>query len=186
MSQDSNSSQLIKTVNGVKRHTIYYDPDLFEEKIILSASLLIGEDEPMITHYNTIFEEDLGASGEEWKEIEDIAITLYPKPKSTTLIGSRRVQPNSTHTYSIDPVYDTDNMFTYTWEIEGGNAEFVDNPTSNIIVSGKDIDINFTDTGQLTLKCKISNPSGCFRYVVINIFVGVVTKKMLVVRYPYF
>jgi hypothetical protein len=148
--------------------------------------LLIGEDVPNETHYNTIFDEDLGVTGEEWEDIEDIAITLFPKPQSTNVLGPRRVQLNSEQEYIIDPSYDIDDLFTYTWGLEGGLAEFVANPGSTTLVGGKNINIRFLDNGQTTLKCKITNQSGCFRYIVVNIYSGAVSKKMMVVRYPYF
>src|SRR6478735_6647876 len=86
------STYFIRTVNGSKRIKIYYDPDVFNDLIILSASLLIGADEvPFREHYNTVHDEDLGTSGTAWKSIEEIAIPIYPRPKKTLIIGNKKI-----------------------------------------------------------------------------------------------
>lgn len=182
------SSTFIRKVNGVNRTFIYYDPDIFNDTIILSCSLLIGEDQtPWYFHYNTTHDEDLGTSGTSWKTLEEICIPIYPKPKSTKIIGQKRMNVGDTLNYHISSPYDSNNIFTYDWFIDG-NADFINAGTNSHIKlnAGKSVDINFPVIDTITLKCKISNPSGCFRWIIYNLYPGTLTKKLLVVRYPYF
>ena len=181
------STFFIRTVNGVRRTTVYYDPDIFDNTILLSVSLLIGDDlNPFKYHYNTILDEDLGISGTSWKPLEDITIAIYPKPKSTNIEGLKRMNVNTTSQYNVPLTYDTNNLFTYDWYIIG-SANFPQNGNNQVFINGgKSILINFTDIDTITLKLKITNPSGCFRWIIRNLYPGTATKKLLVVRYPYF
>lgn len=181
------SSFFIRTIRGVRRNVIYYDPDIFDDMVILSASLLIGTDEtPWINHYNTIHDEDLGISGTNWKTLEEIAIPIYPKPKKTKIEGVRRMDINTTHDYNVPTNYDINNLFTYDWYLVG-SGNFPQNSNQQTFLNGgKSVKVNFTDIDTVTLKLKISNPAGCFRWIIINLYPGTLTKKLLVVRYPYF
>lgn len=193
---------LVKTINGVRRVILYYDGDIFDEKITLSASLIIGEapvgllpDIPYnatpkeilafegFSHYNTIHDEDAGTSGTDWKTLEEIGITIYPKPFSTRILGPKRVEFDSTYDFFIDPGYDIANNFTYEWEIinESGTA------TINGSNLNKDINVTFgSSNGIIVLKCKIENTSGCLRYIIKRVIIGVVPKSLLIVRNTYF
>ena len=142
------------------------------------------EDIPHEKHWNNMFDEDLGTSGTAWQTLEEIAIVIYPVPKRTKILGQKRVKPETEAVYNLPDDYDTEHNFTYQWELIG-NAEFISNGT-NFIQDGKSVDIRFLERGTVTIKVKISNDAGCFRYIIRNIFVGEVTRKMLVVRYPYF
>ncbi len=181
------SSYFIRTINGVRRNIIYYDPDIFDNLIILSASLLIGSDEiPWTHHYNTVHDEDLGTSGTAWKTLEEIAIPIYPRPKRTQIEGIKRMDINSTHTYNVPITYDINNLFIYDWYIEG-SANFPQNGNSQVFMNGgKNVNITFTEIDTVTLKLKITNPAGCFRWIIRNLYPCTPTKKLLVVRYPYF
>lgn len=180
------SSYFVRSINGVRRTVIYYDPDIFDDLIILSASLLIGDDEkPWKEHYNTVHDENLGTSGTAWKTLEEIAIPIYPRPKRTVIEGVRRMDVNTTHQYNIPSTYDTSNLYTYDWYVEG-SAYFTQNSMQSVLNAGKIVNIQFTDVDTVTLKVKITNPAGCFRWVVRNLYPGTLTKKLLIVRYPYF
>ncbi len=169
-----------KTINNVDRVIIYYDPDLFDNRVLLSASLLIGKDDPNWDfHYNTIHDEDLGVSGNDWKDLEDITIPIYPVPRSTSIIGEKNTYPSEKYTYHIDNNYDIGNQYTYTWSITG-DASFVGSNT------GRKVDILMGDIDTVTIKCLISNNAGCSRYIIKNVYTGTATKKLLIVRYPYF
>ncbi len=186
------SKILTKTVRGVRKYILYYDPELFDDTIILSASLLIGADLPFdaipelinengITHYNTIHDEDAGSSGTDFKPLIDIAIPIYPKPKSTKILGVRRVEQSTSHDYHIDSLYDTTNLFTYEWDIDGDAA--FDGASYNV----KTVTLDFGATdGKVILKCKITNPSGCYRYIIKTMYIGLIPKELLVVRNTYF
>jgi hypothetical protein len=193
---------LVKTINGVRRVILYYDGDIFDEKITLSASLVIGEapeglfpDIPYnatpkeilafegFSHYNTIHDEDAGTSGTDWKTLEEIGITIYPRPFSTKILGPKRVEFDTTHDYTIDPEYDVLNYFSYEWEIINESATATING-SNL---NKNVNITFGSTnGVIALKCKIQNESGCYRYIIKRIIIGIVPKSLLIVRNTYF
>jgi hypothetical protein len=180
------SSYFVRTINGVRRTVIYYDPDIFTDTIIISASLLIGSDiKPWKYHYNTIHDENLGTSGTAWKPLEDIAIAIYPKPLSTNILGVQRMDVNTTQVYNIIDTYDPNNLFTYDWYIVG-SAYFTTNSTETLLNGGKSVSVFFVAVDTVTLKLKITNPSGCFRWIIRNLYPGTLTKKLLVVRYPYF
>ena len=180
------SSYFIRTINGVRSTTIYYDPDIFNNLIVISASLLIGGDiKPWRLHYNTIHDEDLGTSGTAWQELKDIGIAIYPKPQRTNIIGVQRMDINTTQKYNIINTYDLNNLFIYDWYIVG-SAYFTLNNSTTLLNGGKEIFIHFTAIDTVTLKLKVSNPSGCFRWIIRNIYPGTLTKKLMVVRYPYF
>jgi hypothetical protein len=169
-----------KSLNNVNRVVIYYDPDLFHDTVLLSASLLIGKDDPNWEfHYNTIQDEDLGISGTDWKPLEDITIPIYPVPSSTYIIGEKNTYPNEKYIYNIDPKYDSLNQYNYEWSIIG-DASF------DGVDIGKTVSIMMGDVDTVTIKCKISNNAGCFRYIIKNVYTGTATKKLLIVRYPYF
>lgn len=177
---------LVKTVKGVRRTFIYYDPDIFEEKILLSASLLIGEDDtPFTEHYNTSHDEDLGTSGTSFQALDEISIAIFPKPKKTSIRGSLRVLENSSSNYNIDAIYDPSEIFTYDWYIETGDATFQSTATTETLDKGKGVTINFGMTGSVRLRCRISNDAGCYRDIIRYIYPGIITKKMLVVRNSY-
>jgi hypothetical protein len=183
------TTYFIRTINGVNRTFIYYDSDVFDDMVVLSASLLIGVDEtPWKYHYNTMHDENLGSSGTAWKAIEDIAIPIYPVPKRTHIEGLRRMDVNTTHNYNIPNDYDINDLFTYDWYILGDGANFGSGTSgSTIILDGdKNVDITFNIIDTITLKCKISNPSGCYRWIIRKLYPGTLVKKLMVVRYPYF
>jgi len=181
------TTYFVRTINGVRRISIYYDADVFDNTILLSASLLIGGDEiPWNEHYNTVHDEDTGTSGTDWKAIEDITISVYPKPKRTNVEGVRRMDMNTTHNYTIPLDYDTNNLYQYDWYLIG-SANFPDNGSSHTVINGgKTLNIFFYDADTVTLKVKITNASGCFKWVIRNLYPNTLTKKLLVVRYPYF
>lgn len=180
LENDAPITYLVKTIKGVRRTMIYYDPDIFNDKIILSASLIIGDDDPPFNeHYNTVHDEDLGTSGTAWKPLEDIAIPIYPVPKKTNINGPIRMKENTTKTYKLPDTYDTNENFTYQW--------FIDSGAANISAqSGKSADVNFTGTGTVKLRVKISNPAGCYREITKFLFPGILPRKMLVVRNTYY
>lgn len=202
---------LIKTVRGTRRQILAYDPDVFDQKIILSVSLILTDkavdmskttedipnteiglydisadtpntdalDEYGATHYNTIHEEDVDADPKQ--TLEDLAIAIYPKPKSTKIIGSKRVEKGSQYAYNLDRFYDQNLDNDYEWSITG-LASFEGNN-----INTKSVTLNFGDEdGKVTLMCKVTNPAGCFRYIIKNIYIGVVSKDLLVVRNTYF
>ncbi len=181
------SSYFVRTINGVRRTTVYYDSDLFDDLIILSVSLLIGSDDiPFHYHYNTVHDEDTGTSGTAWKALEEIAIPIYPRPKRTKIIGQRRMDVGSILEYHIPADYDVGDNFTYDWYLTG-DAGFPDNGNSDeYLDAGKSVNIKFNSTDTITLKLKITNPGGCFRYIIRNLYPGTATKKLMVVRYPYY
>lgn len=194
---------LTKTINGVQRVILYYDADIFDEKITLSASLIIGEAPPGLfpdipstatpmeiaafggfSHYNTIFNENAGTSGTNWQPLELIGITIYPKPGNTKIIGAKRVEPSTINQdYTIDPNFDLNNNFTYFWDII--------NETSSAVINGsninKNINVSFGSShGIIALRCKITNLSGCYRYIIKRIIIGIVPKSLLIVRNTYY
>jgi hypothetical protein len=177
---------LVKTVNGVKRQKIYYDPDIFDNTVLLSASLIIGEGtqielDNLNTHYNTINNEDNGTDGSSFQDLEDILIPIYPKPKITKIVGPNRVDKNNTLSYFIDPSYDETEIFTYFWEIQSGDATIVGGDGTSFLGS-KNINVSFFEESEVWLKVTITNPSGCYRILLKRILIGIVPKKMLVVR----
>jgi hypothetical protein len=179
--------ELVKTISGVRRNVIYYDPDLFCETILISPSLLIGIDEPpWDTHYNIAHDEDLGTSGTAWKPLEDITVAINPKPKDTQIEGQKRMLADSTHTYTIgqDEPYDTGNYFTYDWRLEG--SALFDNATQENLNAGKEVDITFNGVQTVTISVTITNTCGCSRVVTRDVYPGTFTRNLLVVRYPYF
>lgn len=179
------TSYNIKTVNNVRRTIVYYDPEVFEDTILLSASMLIGSDTiPFQYHYNTVHDEDTGLSGTDWKPLEAIAIAIYPVPKRTKIEGLKKMDIGSTLNYKIENGYDPTNIYTYDWYLLG-NANFSNNSTE-YLNAGKNVDITFPSVDNIIIKCKITNPAGCFRWITKQVFAGQLTKSMLVVRYPYF
>jgi hypothetical protein len=180
LNNDAPITYLVKTVKGVRRTLIYYDPDVFDETIILSASLVIGQDDPPFDeHYNTVHDEDLGTSGTAWQPLEDIAIAIYPVPKRTTIEGPIRMKENTTKTYNLPNTYDTGGNFTYQWFIDSGAANIGSQ-------SGKTADVNFTGTGTVKLRVRISNAAGCYRDITKFLFPGILPRRMLVVRNSYY
>jgi hypothetical protein len=201
---------ITKTVRGSRREILSYDADVFHENIILSASLIIKDikeeglyDVPFdspdaipkygITHYNTVHEaEPLSMSSEilpdgwsfyqTWhtQDLYDLLpIKIYPKPKSTNILGHKQVDKNSQHSYSINKYYGEEG-FTYQWSIEG-LASF---DGSNL---EKEVVLNFgSEDSKIILTCKITNPSGCYRYIIKNIYIGLIHRDLLVIRNTYF
>jgi hypothetical protein len=179
--------ELVKTISGVRRNVVYYDPDLFCDTILISPSLLIGIDEPpWDTHYNIAHDEDLGTSGSAWKPLEDITVAIHPKPKDTQIEGQKRMLSDATHTYSIgtEEPYDTGNYFTYDWRLEG--SAIFGNGTQENLNAGKEVDITFNGVQTVTISVTITNTCGCFRVVTRDVYPGTFTRNLLVVRYPYF
>lgn len=174
---------LVKTVKGVRRNFIYYDPDIFEDTVLLSASLLIGEDEtPFTEHYNTSHENNNGTS---FLPIEDFAITIYAKPTKTSMRGSLRVLENSSSDYFFDETYDPTIVFSYDWYIETGDAVFNATTNTENLDGGKNVTIDFGASGAVRVRCRISNPAGCYRDIIRILYPGILTKKMLVIRNSY-
>lgn len=166
---------LTKVISGSKRTVIYYDPDIFLNMIILSASLLIGRDEtPFAEHYNTIHDEDTGISGTDWKELSDIAISICPLPPFTNIIGETRVGLNTPNRYTINY---TDNNYTYNWS--------VDNGADLDIVSNFEVIVTFSSVNNTTLTLEIINSCGCRRIIRKIIYPGSSNKSLLVVRNSY-
>lgn len=177
---------LVKTVKGVRRNFIYYDPDIFEDKILLSASLLIGPDEtPFTEHYNTAHDEDLGVSGTNSQALEDIAIEINPVPMKTSMRGPLRALESATVEYYFDPEYDQALNFIYDWYIDNGPGIFQSTSNATFLDGGKNVDVTFTGTGTVQMRCRISNNGGCYREIVRFLYPGILTKKMLVVRNSY-
>jgi hypothetical protein len=181
MTQNLNPSPttyLVKTVNGVRRTYIYYDPDIFTEQIIISASLLIGDDDsPWDLHYNTVHDEDTGVSGTEWKTLDEIAIPICPLPEKTEIIGNSRVNTNTSITYKVSDKYDLENNYTYNWEVDGN--------VSVSGTSGKTIDITFLAIETVHITLEITNPCGCKRIIKKDIYPGTFKKNLLVLRNSY-
>jgi hypothetical protein len=177
------TTYFIKKINGSSRIFIYYDKDIFEDTVILSASQLIGEDiTPWEYHYNTMHDETII-----YDTIENIAIPIYPVPKSTKIVGLKRMDIGTFYNYHLPLDYDVNNNYTYDWYIVG-NANFGQgtNGVVEILDGGKSVDIFFNDIDTITLKCKITNQNGCFRWIIKNLYPGTATKKLMIVRYPYF
>lgn len=186
-SKNDTPIQLVKTISGVRRTVIYYDPDLFCDSILISPSLLVGIDEsPWTYHYNIAHDEDLGTSGTAWKLLEDITIRINPKPKDTQIEGKKRMLADSTHTYKIGDKtpYDVNNYFTYDWRLEG--TALFDNLTQEKLNGGKEVDITFNGASTVTISVTISNTCGCSRVVSRDVYPGTLTRNLLVVRNPYF
>jgi hypothetical protein len=178
----------VKTVRGTRRQILFFDEDVFNEKLTLSASLVISNndlpsDSPDtegikthgVLHYNSIHED---TSLEQ--SLDELAIVVHPKPSSTRVIGAKRVEKGSTYPYSIDSHYDPNSLFSYEWSLTG-NATFSGSNLSkavNLIFGNED--------GKVELVCKITNEAGCYRYIIKNIYIGIVSKDMLVVRNTYF
>jgi hypothetical protein len=182
--------ELVRTVSGVRRNVIYYDPELFCESILISPSLLIGIDEPIWdTHYNIAHDETTSGSGELDAPLEDITVAIHPKPKDTQIEGQKRMLVNSTHTYSIgtEEPYDVGNYFTYDWSLEG-TAYFEGGSTSGqyLFDVGKEVSITFPTPQTITISVTITNTCGCSRVVTRDVYPGTLTRNLLVVRYPYF
>lgn len=179
------SNYFVRTVSGVNRVGLFFDSDIFNEQILISASLLIGTDEvPFRTHYNTTHDEI--TDGTNWQPLDKITIAINPKPKKTQIIGLRRMDINSIHEYKIDDNYDPNNLFTYDWFLTG-SANFPDNGNSQTFLNaGKNIRILFTDADTVSLRVRVGNSSGCFLDIMTRFFPGTLTKKLLVVRNPYF
>lgn len=186
--------ELVKTVSGVRRNVVYYDPELFCETILISPSLLIGIDEPIWdTHYNVAHDEGTNAiNGEYDAPLEDITVPINPKPRDTQIEGQKRMLVNSTHTYSIgtEEPYDVGDYFTYDWRLEG-TAYFEGGSTSGTsgqiaLDAGKEINITFPTPQTITISVTITNTCGCSRVVTRDVYPGTLTRNLLVVRYPYF
>jgi hypothetical protein len=179
----------VKTVRGTRRQILFFDEDVFNDKITLSASLQISnQDLPFnatdtealeaegVTHYNTIHDEAVELA----QPLDELAIVVHPKPKSTRIIGAKRVEKGSSYGYNIDRYYDQTDNFTYEWSING-NASFSGSNHEQTVV------LNFgSEDGKIELTCKISNEAGCYRYIIKNIYIGIVSKDMLVIRNTYF
>ena len=180
LSNQAPITYLVRTIKGVRRNLIYYDPDVFHDTIILSASLLIGDDiEPFQYHYNTSHDEDKGISGTEFQDIIDIAIPVYPIPNKPNIIGSVRMKEGSVLDYFIDLSYDTENKYTYEWSIVSDVANIVSTNNRNVT-------LEFTDTGVTELIVTVTNEFGCTRTNSKFLYSGVLTRKMLVVRNSYY
>ena len=184
--QENNTpTNLVKTVNGSRRQIIYYDPELFCNKKLLSVSLLIGNDEiPFQYHYNSTHDEDLGIDGMDWKPIDDIVITLYPRPKTISILGDSRMNSDDTLYYEIATTYDINNNFTYDWELIGSGF-FVDTNTQLYTNGGKKVQITFNGTKNTTLKLLIKNPCGCERLIEKTLYPGGLKQNILIVRNSY-
>jgi len=173
----SPTTYLIKTIRGSDRVFIYYDPDIFTEKILISASLLIGEDQiPFDYHYNTIHDEI--SDGTNFEILDDITIKICPLPIRTEIIGESRIDINSEELYNITPLYDTENLYTYKWETTNGTIIGNDNE--------KELRIIFDNNNITTLSLTITNPCGCQRVIYKILYPGTKSKKILVLRNTYF
>ena len=162
-----NPSYLLKRVNGVQRVVLFYDPDVFEDDVLLSASLLTGEDVPFKSHYNTLhFPAAQYGNG----------IVIYGIPSATRIIGLRRVLPASTHKYSISDRYDPSHLYTYAWEITEGAGTITPVDARHITVEFAD------DTYVCNLQCTITNGGGAQRRVHALINVGIIPQKLMVLR----
>ena len=194
MSSNITSTNLVSQIFSKRRVKIFYDADSFTNTILLSVSLLVGSgntplDIPLgnpinstdIYHYNPISsKENGGTSGTNFLlPLTETALVIYPVPSSVSLIGPSRVAPNSVTSYSIDPNYDTSNIFNYEWNVYSGPG--------NIIGSyvGKSINLTASGKGVIMLMVTISNPAGCYRQVLKQIRSGIVPSEILVVRNSY-
>jgi hypothetical protein len=201
------STFIIKTVRGVRRQILQYDADVFNEKIRLSASLIIKDikeiglyDIPFdseavseygVTHYNTTHKAEIPVISTEsvdggytlynskhTQNIDDISITVYPKPQTTLIKGNKRVDKNSQYTYHIDKDYGSDD-FTYNWDIDGASFQGSNIGTKEVVVSFGG------EERKVVLICKITNGAGCYRIIKKNIYIGLIYKDLLVVRNTY-
>lgn len=176
----SPSTYLVKTIRGQRRTVIFYDPDIFNEKILISASLLIGEDQtPWDEHYNTVHDENTGVSGTDWKPLEDITIPICPVPQKTDINGEDKIKLANIYDYTVDTNYDLLNEFLYTWEILQGNA------TIQGSSSDKTVSILFNSEGVVEIKLTIFNTCGCNRITTKKLYPGKFSKKLLVLRNSY-
>jgi hypothetical protein len=160
-------THLVKTVSGIKRYILYYDPDIFKDKVILSASLMLDGEK---YHYNNIFEEP-----EEAVDLE--AVSIYPQPQSTLIDGSKKVEVNAEQSYTIGAGYDPEGVYNYQWSVEG-NASITG-------MNGRTLTVAFGEKGKATLTCYITNPAGCGRTVTKNVYIGTAPNKLLIVRNNY-
>jgi hypothetical protein len=146
---------------------------------------------PLVTHYNTTHEalapvlttETLTDGNTFYhsnhtQDLDDITITIYPKPQTTLIKGNKKVEKNSQYTYYIDNDYGSED-FVYNWDIDGASFQ-----GSNLGV--KEVTINFGgEDGKVILTCKITNGAGCFRVIKKNIYIGLIHKDLLVIRNTY-
>ncbi len=179
--------ELVRKIKGTRRVIIYYDQDLFCEPILISPSLLIGDDKtPWDEHYNICHDEEIGTNGIYDANLEDITLAIYPKPQETKIEGDKRMDVGSTRTYKIGNKipYDIGNNFTYDWFLTG-DAVFENNTQSNMN-AGKNVNIIFNGSNSVNISVKITNQCGCSRIINRDVYPGTATKNILVVRYPYF
>lgn len=174
-------SHIVRTVSGrgLKRHKLFYDPDIFVDTMKISVSLLSGAvtatvselDVPATTHYNTIHRDDNLAYG------DNSGIILNAIPKSTTILGMKFPATGTTGMYFISSDYDQAVAYTYVWMVESGDANIVGG-------SSKETFLHFNNDGEVVLSCLITNPLGASRRITTSIQVGSQPKKIMVVRTP--
>ena len=160
------SSHVLQTRKGVRRTTLHYDPNVFTEDMTLSVSLLVGEDVPGETHFNTLQTEG------EYKD----GILLHAVPMETSVLGMKNVVAPLTTSYFINSEYDPTNAYTYAWSVSEGTARLTEQAT------GKEVRVAFSEDGVSRLECTITNEFGGNRTVAMSIFAGLTPKTMLIVR----
>ena len=174
----SPSTYLVKTINGSRRVMLYYDPDIFKDTIILSASYLIGDDKsPWDEHYNTVHDEI--TDGTNFQNLEDITIAICPIPDNTEIKGSTRVKINNTETYYIPSDYDIDNVLVYSWEVNSNNVMIISS------LNGKSINIIFNSIETVEIILTISNICGCKRIIKKTVYPGTFQRKLLILQNNY-
>lgn len=172
----SPSTYLVKSINGSRRVMIYYDPDIFTEQILLSASYLIGEDNPPWNmHYNTVHDEV--TDGTNFQDLEDITIAICPLPLATEIIGKSNVALNSTETYSVPTTYDVYNNYLYSWTVV--NATIVGDSDT------REVEILFDNSETVKLTLEISNTCGCKRVYTRNLYPASYTRSILILQNNY-
>ena len=159
-------SHVLHTRKGVRRTTLYYDPNVFTEDMTLSVSLLVGEDVPGETHFNTLQTEG------EYKD----GILVHAVPLETRVLGMKNVVAPLITSYFISSEYDPDNAYTYTWRVSEGTARLTGEAT------GKEVSVAFSEDGVSRLECTITNEFGGHRTVAMSIVAGLTPQTILVVR----
>lgn len=173
----SPSTYLVKTINGSRRIMIYYDPDIFKDTILLSASYLIGNDEsPWNEHYNTVHDEI--TDGTNFQDLKDITISICPLPLNTEIKGKYRIKTNTQETYSVPIDYDTNNDYIYSWSVLG-NATIIGNDNE------KKVNIIFYSIENVEIILTISNICGCKRVIKRTVYPGTYQRKLLILQNNY-
>jgi hypothetical protein len=159
------ATNLIQTISNKRSFTIYYDSEVVTSDVWLSISLVLnGTDEPGL-HWNSTFDQSTS---------QKLGILISARPDVTPIIGSLKVKNGAILTYHIDPLYDSLNLYNYTWSVNNANI---------ISSTDKTVTVQFNSDGIATISLYIENAGGCSRTLELEVKISeVVPKSMLVVR----